>query len=74
MKDKFNIKTERNIALQVDGGKPINFADIQRHKMKRLVHLPPKEFLIALINSMEISVQEGTEVYKKWPQMFEEAK
>ena len=32
----------------------------------------PEEFLIDLLNAMEISCAEYTDVYKNWPEMFEE--
>ncbi len=58
--------------LHIHGGKPVDFTHLRSHRLKKLMPDTPYGFLIDLINSMDLHIQEWTEVYKNHPEMFED--
>ncbi len=72
MESKLKIEPKGSIVSPVDESRPVNTKRF--YKMKRFIHLPSEGFLLSLINSMEMGFEDWTEVYQKYPQMFEEPK
>lgn len=68
----------KSTAMQLAGTDPSLLPVPKMHRLKKLPSNPalqncvPDQFLAALLNVMEISCAEDTEVYKYWPEMFEE--